>query len=144
MVSWLMNGTGKAEKMKYYIASGFGNKEKVRSVSERLKNMGYLHTYDWTKNERASSIVELKVIGQIEKDAINEADFIVVLLPAGKGSHIEFGIALGQGKKIFLYSPNEEVFNLQTTSTFYHLPEVEIVTGNIDVLVEKIKSAVKF
>lgn len=65
-----------------------------------------------------------------------EADFLVVLLPARKGSHIEFGIALGQGKKIYLYSPNEEVNNFETTSTFYHLPEVEIVIGNIDDLIE--------
>ena len=67
-----------------------------------------------------------------------DADFIVVLLPAGKGSHIEFGIALGQNKKIYLYSPDVEVKNFATTSTFYFLPEVEIVIGELDELLENI------
>lgn len=122
--------------MKFYIASSFSNKDKVRYVSEKLKNNGYTHTYDWTKNERASTFNDLRGIGQQEKAAIIEADFIVVLLPAGKGSHIEFGIALGHNKQIYLYSPNEEVNNFEITSTFYHLPEVEIVVGTIDNLVK--------
>lgn len=121
--------------MKFYIASSFTNKDKVRYVSGKLKNNGYQHTYDWTINERAASLTDLREIGQQEKAAIIDADFIVVILPVGKGSHIELGIALGHGKKIYLYSPNEEVNNFETTSTFYHLPEVEIVIGTIDDLI---------
>lgn len=126
--------------MKFYIASSFSNKNEVRHVSEKLKSKGYTHTYDWTNNEKASSFKDLREIGQQEKNAIINADFIVVLLPAGKGSHIEFGIALGQGKRIYLYSPNEEINNFENTSTFYYLPEVEIVIGSIDDLVEIIIS----
>lgn len=121
--------------MKFYIASSFTNKDNVRYVSDKLKHNGYLHTYDWTINERAASLTDLREIGQQEKAAIIDADFIVVILPAGKGSHIELGIALGYGKKIYLYSPNEEVNNFETTSTFYHLPEVEIIIGTIDDLI---------
>lgn len=117
---------------KFYVASSFKNIDKVRYVSEKLRNKGYIQTYDWTKNKRATTLENLKTIGQYEKQAVIEADFIVVLLPAGKGSHIEFGIALGQGKRIFLYSLSEEV---ETASTFYHLPEVEICTGTIDDLI---------
>ncbi|WP_347343356.1 hypothetical protein [Fictibacillus enclensis] len=69
-----------------------------------------------------------------------EADFIVVLLPAGKGSHIEFGIALGLNKRIILYSPNNEINNLTTTSTFYHLSEVESFIGSLDKLGEFLTS----
>jgi predicted Rossmann-fold nucleotide-binding protein len=42
---------------------------------------------------------DLKEIGQKEKNAVLESDFVVVILPGGKGTHIELGIALGQGKK---------------------------------------------
>ena len=126
--------------MKFYIASGFTNKDKVRYVSEKLKSKGFTHTYDWTKNERASTFEALYEIGLQEKNAVIEADFVIVLLPAGKGSHIEFGIALGQGKKIYLYSSDDEVNNFETTSTFYHLPQVEIIIGSIDNLVERIVS----
>jgi nucleoside 2-deoxyribosyltransferase len=126
--------------MKFYIASSLKNKDEVRYVSEKLKNKGNFHTYDWTKNERALTIEELEVIGLKEKKAVIEADVIIVLLPAGKGSHIELGIAIGLGKKVFLYSRNEEVNNFETTSTFYHLPEVEKCIGTIDKLIELVTS----
>lgn len=126
---------------KFYVASSFQNVEVVRFVSEQLKTKGYVQTYDWTKNNRASTIEDLNEIGQEEKKAVMEADFLMVLLPAGKGSHIEFGIALGQGKKIYLYSQNNEVSNFETTSTFYHLSEVEIVIGTIDELLTKVTNS---
>lgn len=126
--------------MKFYIASSFKNIEKVRYVSKYLKDKGFIHTYDWTINENVTTLEELKTIGQKEKNAVIEADFVVVLLPAGKGSHIELGIAIGNGKKIYLYSPNNELDNIETTSTFYHLPEVEKCIGTLDKLVDIIDS----
>lgn len=122
--------------MKFYVASSFKNTEQVRYVSGKLKSMGHIHTYDWTQNEKASTLEDLKHIGQLEKDAVAEADLVVVLLPGGKGSHIELGIALGLSKKIVLYSPDQSIYNFTTTSTFYHLPEVEKIIGTLDELVE--------
>lgn len=84
--------------MKFYIASGLQNKEIVRDVANQLKEKGHIHTYDWTKNEHISTIEELREIGQKEKDAVLEADTVIVLLPGGKGTHIELGLALGQEK----------------------------------------------
>ena len=121
---------------KFYIASSFKNIETVRNVSQQLVKRGFIHTYDWTKNERVSTFEDLKTIGTLEKNAVIEADFLIVLFPAGKGSHIELGIALGQGKKIYLYSPDDEINNVETTSTFYHLPEVEKCMGSIEELIE--------
>ncbi|MEZ7173042.1 group-specific protein [Sporosarcina sp. OR05] len=121
---------------KFYVASSFQNKEIVRHVSMRLVDKGYIHTYDWTKNDRASTIEELMEIGLQEKNAVLEANFIIVLLPGGKGSHIELGIALGQGKTIYLYSPNDDINNFETTSTFYHLSNIEKCTGTIDELID--------
>ncbi|WP_409342510.1 nucleoside 2-deoxyribosyltransferase [Paenibacillus sp. MBLB4367] len=129
--------------MKFYVASSFKNLRTVRYVSEQLIRKGYVHTFDWTQVEEVASIEQLREIGQKEKNAVIEADFIVVILPAGKGSHIELGIALGQGKKVYLYSPDEEVNNTETTSTFYHLPEVEICLGTIDELVDIVASKSK-
>jgi nucleoside 2-deoxyribosyltransferase len=122
--------------MKFYIASSFKNIELVRYVSENLKNRGYIHTYDWTVNENVTTLEELKIIGEKEKTAVIEADFVVVILPAGKGSHIELGIAIGNRKNIYLYSQNKEIDNIETTSTFYHLPEIEKCFGTLDELVE--------
>ncbi|MGM9986152.1 MAG: nucleoside 2-deoxyribosyltransferase [Bacillaceae bacterium] len=125
--------------MKFYVASSFRNKKAVRYVCEELKKRGYIHTYDWTKNERANTIQQLKEIGQLEKEAVMQSDFIVVLLPAGKGSHIELGIAASLNKKIYLYSESEEIYHFDTTSTFYHLPEVEICVGSLKDLINRIR-----
>ncbi|CAG9622490.1 group-specific protein [Sutcliffiella rhizosphaerae] len=124
---------------KFYIASSFQNIDMVREVSDILRQQGYVQTYDWTQNERAATLKELKRIGELEKEAVIEADFVIVLLPAGKGSHIEFGIALGHNKRIYLYSTNDDVNNPETTSTFYHLDNVVKVIGTVDDLIEKLR-----
>ena len=123
---------------RFYVASSFKNIDTVRYVSNQLINKGYIQTFDWTKNDKASTIEDLKEIGKKEKNAVMDADFIIVILPAGKGSHIELGIALGQGKRIYLYSPNNEVNDFEKTSTFYQLSEVEKCIGTIEELVEKV------
>ncbi|WP_077618386.1 nucleoside 2-deoxyribosyltransferase [Bacillus sinesaloumensis] len=125
---------------RFYVASSFNNIETVRNVSNQLKGKGYIHTYDWTRNERATTIEDLREIGLQEINAVKDADFIIVLLPAGKGSHIELGIALGQGKRIYLYSPNHEINNPETTSTFYHVSEVQKCIGTIEELIEIVTS----
>lgn len=134
--------------MKFYVASSFRNIDAVNQVANHLKNRGHIQTYDWTKNAKAKeeqnfTFDDLKDIGQNEKNAVIEADFVVVLLPGGKGTHIELGIALGQGKRIFIYSPNGEINNFDTTSTFYHLPEIEKCFGTINELVNNIDSKIK-
>ncbi len=129
--------------MKFYLASSLKNIELVRYVSKVLIEKGFINTYDWTTNENVATLEELKIIGQEEKEAVIKADFVVVLFPAGKGSHIELGIALGSGKKVYLYSPNKEVDNFETTSTFYHLPEIEKCFGTIEDLVARIESKSK-
>lgn len=129
--------------MKFYIASSLRNIEQVREVSKRLKNIGYIHTYDWTVNENITTLEELRVIGKKEKNAVIGADIVVVLLPAGKGSHIELGIAIGNSKQVYLYSSDKEIDNIETTSTFYHLPEIEKCFGTLDELVETIDNKSK-
>lgn len=119
--------------MKFYIASTFTNKPLVRFVADKLKQAGWIHTYDWTKNEKATNKLELERIGQAEKQAVREADVFLLLLDGGKGSHTEFGMALAWNKKVYLYSKNHFL-----DTTFYHLPEVHIVKGSIEEFVEQV------
>jgi nucleoside 2-deoxyribosyltransferase len=128
---------------KFYVASSFRNVDAVRYVISQLVSNGYVHTYDWTRNAKAReentlTVEDLITIGQSEKKAVLESDFIVVILPGGKGTHIELGVAIGQGKRVFLYSPDRAIDNVETTSTFYHLPGVEKCYGTLDDLLEKI------
>ena len=77
----------------------------------------------------------------LEKHAIANSDVVVIILPGGKGSHIELGLAIAWQKKTFLYSPNFEAMDMQTTSTFYHLPEVHICEGSVEELMSTILSS---
>ncbi|MEI4800301.1 nucleoside 2-deoxyribosyltransferase [Bacillus sp. FJAT-51639] len=119
--------------MKFYIASAFTNKHIVHLVADKLKQAGWIHTYDWTKNEKATNRLELESIGQAEKQAVRDADVFLLLLNGGKGSHTEFGMALAWGKEIFVYRGNSHL-----DTTFYHLPEVRIVEDNLDGFIEQV------
>lgn len=56
------------------------------------------------------------------KNAIKEADVFLLILDGGNGSHTEFGMAIALEKKIYVYHEGNP---LQTT--FYHLPEINIL-----------------
>ncbi|MFD1030325.1 group-specific protein [Metaplanococcus flavidus] len=123
---------------KFYIASSFANKEAVRTAANSLIEKGFTQTFDWTANLRASTIDELQIYGELERNAVLEADFLVVILPAGKGSHIEMGIAIGQRKTVYLVSESPEFSEFDVTSTFYHLPEVSIHIGTMGESISRI------
>ncbi|OJV62040.1 MAG: group-specific protein [Clostridiales bacterium 38-18] len=120
---------------RFYIASTLNNKKNVQIVSERLKQEGLIHTYDWTQNKHLTSLDQLREVGMKELEAVKNSDFVVVLLPAGKGSHVELGIAIGNGIKTYLYSENNELNELDKTSTFYHLEGVIQCIGTLDELI---------
>ncbi|MDL5376133.1 group-specific protein [Exiguobacterium mexicanum] len=115
--------------MHFYIGSRFANIEQVRALRNHLINDGHTYTYDWTRNDRATTIEDLRAIGTSEFEAIKASDFVVILLPAGQSSHIELGIALGADVPLFIYDPANRFDDFETTSTFYHLPHVIQLTG---------------
>ncbi|WP_214843257.1 nucleoside 2-deoxyribosyltransferase [Exiguobacterium sp. s150] len=118
--------------MNYYIGSGFYNIENVRRLRDLLSAQGHTHTYDWTLNTRADSVDALQDIGEKERDAIQASDFVVILLPAGKGSHVELGIAIGSGVPVFLHDMTDSMTNFETTSTFYHVAHVVQLSGSLE------------
>ena len=134
----------KAEVMKrFYVASSFSNILNVRYVVQALERRGYTCTYDWTQNATVrhanpATLADLRALGQHEKDAVMSADVVLILLPGGKSTHVELGIAIAQGKRTILHSPDDIIDNLETTSTFYHLPELEKCYGPLDDLVTMI------
>ncbi|MFD2045680.1 nucleoside 2-deoxyribosyltransferase [Ornithinibacillus salinisoli] len=122
--------------MKFYIASGLSNKELVRYVSEKLIEKGYIHTYDWTQNNRATDEETLREIGELEKKAVAESDMLIVLLPGGKGTHTELGLALALNKPVYLYSSEE--LDISTTTTFYFVEGVDRFHGEVDDFIQHI------
>ncbi|WP_273831835.1 nucleoside 2-deoxyribosyltransferase [Guptibacillus sedimenti] len=121
--------------MNFYIASSFQNKQHVQTLATELKRHGFKHTYDWTKNEKADTFDELASIGEAELEAVKKADILIVLLPGGKGTYVELGIALGRDLPVYLF--NEEGFhNAKEASSFYYTSGVTRVEGNQQKLVQ--------
>ena len=119
--------------MKFYIGSGMKNNELVDEYSKILKENGWEHTYNWTKNIHGDKTIEdLIEYAELEQQGVADADVVIILLPAGRGTHVELGMALAFHKRIYLCAETENEFCLDNTVNFYQLPAVVRLTGAAD------------
>ena len=85
--------------MKFYIGSGFKNAELVNEFSKKLQNYGWQHTYNWAENIKENETIEdLIEYSKLEQKGIEEADAVIIILPAGRGTHVELGMAIALNK----------------------------------------------
>jgi len=127
--------------MKFYIASKLENYEQVQSLAKKLKDAGWVHTYDWTVHGLVKSKSEeiLRLTGLNEFNGIKNADIVIILTPQGRGTHTEFGMAIALGKKIYLCHTDNTYFKCDdNTSAFYWLPQVIRRVGNIEVIANEL------
>lgn len=124
--------------MKYYIASSFANKEIVNLTIKSLNNLGFINTYNWTLNEKADNKLKLKNIGIEELNAVMDTDILIAILPGGKGTHIEMGIAIGFNKPVLIAYFNKELISVDNSATFYHLDNVKHILVTEENIVDKL------
>ena len=124
--------------MKYYIAADDINKKQVRSLVKKLRTKG-IHCVNADKVMSESNMVELHLESS-KAAAIEDADFILVFLTAGKGSLYNIGFALALQKKILVYSPYKDHYHIGKKSIFYNLPSVNICSGTFYKLEKAIRS----
>ena len=116
--------------MRFYIASKLENAALVRQLAKDLISWGWEQTYDWTihgcvlGDEKA-----LRDVAKKELYGAAQADLVIVLLPGGRGTHTELGIALMSGCEIVLHSEEPAPFDVNSpeTRSFYWIPGVERV-----------------
>lgn len=120
--------------MKFYISSRLNNMDRVRHVANTLKAGGWTQSYDWTKLDLTVDNTDaLRTIGEREYSGIKAADVLIVLTPQGRGTHIELGMAIALGKKVYIYHEDDSFFKCDdNTCAFYWLPQVKRLTGEID------------
>ena len=125
--------------MKFYVGSGMKNCELVNYYARLLKENGWEQTYDWVKNISDDiSRNDMIKYASLESQGIVDADVVIMLLPGGRGAHIELGMAMALNKKIFLCSTTKEEFSIENTVAFYELPKITQLVGNADDNVKKI------
>lgn len=138
--------------MRFYIASRLENAETVKKVADILKSAGHIHTYDWTvhgsvQNEGQERIAE---VAHNEVSSVITADLVIVILPGGRGTHTELGLAIlaaiNRRTDIIICAENDDLFMQdERTCAFYWHKSVTKVTGSIDewliAIFEKIRLA---
>ncbi len=125
--------------MKFYIGSGMKNWELVNNYAKLLKENGWEQTHDWVKNiSDDTSRDDMIKYASLESQGVADADVVIMLLPGGRGAHIELGMAMALNKKIFLCSTTEEEFSPENTVAFYELPKINQLVGNAEDNVRKI------
>ncbi|PJN89786.1 nucleoside 2-deoxyribosyltransferase [Bacillus sp. mrc49] len=124
--------------MKYYMASDEKNMKQVRSLIKKLTSKGFVCVNDWNLQiiEEENQLAD--GIGEYEKKGIEEADFMLIFLTAGKGNLSELGYALSLNKKIVVYSPEKDNYHINKKSIFHNLPGVTICSGTFYKLVKLI------
>ena len=131
--------------MKFYIGAGFKNCDLVNYYSQKLEEKGLEHTYNWAKaineNETFEDMVEYS---KLEQKGIADSDVVIILLPAGRGTHIELGMALALNKKVFLCSATKDEFTIENTVNFYQLPNIVKLIGTSDENIQKILYTLSF
>ena len=106
--------------MKYFIASRWANMKNVQLLTENLTALGN-HVFSFVtdsrnfiaKNEIGPSPFsklkgkwqanpELKAAYERDLEGLRESDAVILLLPAGKTSHLQAGIGFGLDKQMIL------------------------------------------
>lgn len=133
---------------RYYIASGLDNVDKVRELKSVLDAAGWEHTYDWTVHGAVygAGLEKLAETAEAEVKGVFTAPLFIALLPGGRGTHNELGIAIGEElmfnywrcgatdrrdgqHRILVYSADPADFEAnEKTCAFYHHPFVERFT----------------
>lgn len=106
--------------LKVYLASPYGQRGDMARVARELKErFGFVLTSRWVWNGEETPEHPAEYWAAVDLDDLLAADILIIFPDAetGRGHHIEFGYALGTGKRIIVIG--------QRPSIFYHLPELE-------------------
>jgi len=131
--------------MKFYVASGVSNAEKVNQAAAALNAAGHERTYDWTGHGDVSKAdPEFKRhVAASELRGVLEAELVVLLLPGRFGTHAELGIAIAtySNKRILLWSETSAPFDgTEGFCVFYHHPAVERIVCPFEELLVRLKN----
>ncbi|MFJ7638077.1 nucleoside 2-deoxyribosyltransferase [Peribacillus sp. NPDC097206] len=126
--------------MKYYIASDEKNIKQVKSLIKKLNAKGFSCVNEWNLFDKNGNKETTNSLGDYEKEGIDEADFMLIFLTAGKGNLYELGYALSLNKKIVVYSPEKENYHINKKSIFHNIPGAIICSGTLYKLVKLIQS----
>ena len=117
--------------MKLYLAARFSRQLELRKYADELRSNGIIVTSRWLGQHDESTYEELtpegcQKCGEHDVEDVLAADGIVSFTePNGipntsrGGRHVELGIAIGAGKKLYAIGPRENVFHWLPSILWY-------------------------
>lgn len=124
--------------LKYYIGTRLENWREHNAIRNVL-GVDRI-TYDWTKHGsvKEGKISVLKLVCRLECQGVIDADLMLCVLPGGRGTHVELGIALAKKVPVMIYSPDPKSFQCcEETSAFYHHSHVILKTTSLNDLIKE-------
>ncbi|MDD6047675.1 MAG: hypothetical protein PUC97_09680 [bacterium] len=122
--------------MRFYIAGGTDNTQRIQEINEALSRNGHIITSPDAAGTDYDALFESaykKVF------SVTDADFVLLLLPGSFETHVELGLALASrnNKRIVLWSETgEEYAEGENACAFYHHTAVERRSGSFEELLE--------
>jgi hypothetical protein len=119
--------------MSFYVAGRLSNIATVKRLIDRLEAIGAYGRclYDWTIHGSIQGAGEesYAFLATKELDAVISAEVVFVVLPGGRGTHVELGAALASQKlatekQIFVLYKKESDLVEEYLSIFYYHPGV--------------------
>lgn len=129
--------------MKYYIATRLSRVSEHNDLRDQLQALGHEITYDWTihGNVRGLGRDAVRTIEKKEKQGVKDADFVIVLLPGGRGTHVEIGMSIAWEHPIIMHAdPVHGFFKYDDrTSLFYHDEYITPCEGSLSDIIDEVK-----
>ena len=126
--------------MRFYIAGGTDNTQRIQEINEALSRNGHIITSPDAAGTDYDALFESaykKVF------SVTDADFVLLLLPGSFETHVELGLALASrnNKRIVLWSETgEEYAEGENACAFYHHTAVERRSGSFEELLEMLRA----
>lgn len=114
---------------KIYLASALENRANVEALADELIAAGHVITYRWSSHGPTTEMVgdyanNAARIAKLEANGVKDADLVIALLPGGRGTSTEIGIALGYGVEIWGVCDDWDVILKNPTVFLFH-PSVQ-------------------
>lgn len=114
-------------KPRIYVASSLDDIDRARTLADALVGRGFELTYRWMDHGPVAKDgpARMAEVAANELLGVAAADAVIVLLPGGRGTHVELGAALALDKTIFLCA--HENREPGSPCAFYFHPAVTVV-----------------
>ncbi len=119
----------------FYIASRLEAAAQVKRMANILVAAEHTHTYDWTAHGSVKHEGEQRIreVAGLEVQGVRDADVVIVILPGGRGTHAELGLAIATYKSVIICAADDEDFQQdERTCAFYWADKVRHVTGGME------------